>query len=124
MKTHIYAAATLAALFVLGGCNGGSSNAANNSANAAEAAAPVELPPPLVARTYRCADNSVIHADFAADGSFAMVGTSSTGARTRIVSAQAGKNYSGEGYTIAANADDTQIQVPGKSAQRCRTGGH
>lgn len=116
------AAAPVAALFMLGACQSepevvGKAN--DPQAEALKNAAPVQLPPRMVSRTYRCADNSLVYADFASDGSFAMVGTSET-SRVRASSAEANSNYSGEGYTIAGNSDDTRIKVPGKSEQSCR----
>ena len=121
--THprLLAAAPVAALLMLGACQsepekvGG---AADPQAEALKNAAPVQLPPPMVARTYRCSDNSLVYADFASDGSFVMVGTSET--RASALRRRTGRNYSGEGYTVSANAEDARIKAPGKSEQSCR----
>lgn len=122
--THIrlLAVAPVAALLMLSACNTepevvGKAN--DPQAEALKNAAPVQLPPRMTARTYRCADNSLVYADFASDGAFAMVGTSET-SRVRAAAATPNTNYSGEGYTIAANSDDTRIKVPNKAEQSCR----
>jgi hypothetical protein len=124
--THIRnaAAAALAASLFLSACNSEPERVGQNADPQAEAlknAPPVELPPSLIARTYRCSDNSLVYADFASDGSYAMVGTAEN-SRMRATAAQPGRNYSSDanGYTISANADDARIKTPGKSEQSCR----
>lgn len=122
--THfrLLAAAPLAALLSLAACQSEPETvgeAADPRAEELKNAPPVELPPTMVARTYRCADNSLIYTDFASDGSFAMIGTSAAG-RVRVTAAEPNRTYAGEDYTIAANAEDTRIKVPGKAEQSCR----
>lgn len=123
--THIrlLAAAPIAAMLSLAACQSEPEKvgqAADPQAEALNKAAPVELPPAMVARTYRCSDNSLVYADFSADGRFAMVGASATN-KTRVTAAEPNRTYSGEGYTIAANAEDTRIKTPGKSELSCRS---
>jgi uncharacterized lipoprotein YajG len=123
--THLrlLAAAPIAALLTLAACQSEPETvgqAKDPMAEELKNAPPVELPPAMVARTYRCSDNSLIYADFSADGQFAMIGTSQT-AKVRAAAAEANRNYSGEGYTISANAEDTRIKAPGKSEQSCRS---
>ena len=123
--THLrlLAAAPVAALLSLAACQSEPETvgqAKDPMAEELKNAPPVELPPAMVARTFRCADNSLVYADFSADGQFARIGTSQSD-RVRVAAATANSNYSGEGYTISANAEDTRIKVPGKSEQRCRS---
>lgn len=122
--THLrlLAAAPFVALLSLAACQSEPEKvgqAKDPQAEELKNAPPVELPPAMVARTYRCSDNSLIYADFSADGQFAMIGASATD-RVRVAAAEPNRTYSGEGYTISANAEDTRIKAPGKSEQSCR----
>ncbi len=121
-KIRLLAAAPLAALITLAACQSEPETvgkAKDPMAEELKNAPPVELPPAMIARTFRCADNSLIYADFSADGQFARIGTSQS-ERVRVTAAEANSNYSGEGYTVSANAEDARIKAPGKSEQRCR----
>lgn len=117
------AAASLVASLFLAACQsepevvGGP---ADPQAEALKNAPPVELPPSMVSRTYRCTDNSLVYVDFASDGRFARIGTAET-SRVRADAAEPNRNYAGEGYTISANADDARIKTPGKSELSCRS---
>lgn len=122
--THLrlLAAAPLAALLSLAACQSEPETVGQPKDPMAEElknAPPVELPPAMVARTYRCADNSLVYADFSADGQFAMIGANTTG-KTRVNAAEPNRNYSGEGYTISVNSEDTRIKTPAKAEQSCR----
>lgn len=122
--THLrlLAAAPLAALLSLAACQSEPEmvgKAKDPMAEELKNAPPVELPPAMLARTFRCSDNSLIYADFSADGQFARIGTSQA-ERVRVTAAEPNRNYTGEGYTISANAEDTRIKAPGKSEQSCR----
>jgi len=121
-QLRLLAAAPLAALLSLAACQSEPEmvgKAKDPMAEELKNAPPVELPPAMLARTFRCSDNSLVYADFSADGQFARVGTSQT-ERVRVAAAEANRNYTGEGYTISANAEDARIKVPGKSEQSCR----
>lgn len=121
-QLRLLAAAPIAALLSLAACQAEPETvgqAKDPMAEELKNAPPVELPPAMVARTYRCSDNSLIYADFSADGQFARIGTSQT-ERVRVTAAEANRNYTGEGYTISANAEDARIKAPGKSEQSCR----
>ena len=121
-QLRLLAAAPLAALLSLAACQSEPEmvgKAKDPMAEELKNAPPVELPPAMLARTFRCSDNSLIYADFSADGQFARVGTSQT-ERVRVTAAEPNRTYTGEGYTISANAEDARIKAPGKSEQRCR----
>lgn len=122
--THyrLLAAAPLAALFMLGACQADPEvvgKAKDPQAEALKNAAPVELPPALVDRTYRCTDNSLVYASFAVDGSFVMIGTNEN-SKVRAITTTPNSAYAGDGYTVSANADNARIKVPGKSELSCR----
>ena len=122
MKTpNLLAAASVAALLILGACNsepeviGGPDDP---NAQVLKNAPPVELPPTILAsRTYRCADNSLVYIDFFSNDT-ATVRTSEQGERTQLASGEGG-GYQTEGYSVSANADTIQYKAPGKSQQRC-----
>lgn len=89
--------------------------------NAAEAN--VVLPPAIQAsKTYRCADNTIVHVDWLADGKSATVRVGE-GSPTSVSATEAGQPMTAEGgYSVAGSADaaSAKIAVPGKSAQSCK----
>ncbi len=117
MQTKPYlAAASAAALLVLGACNSEPEAVVVNQYDAQAAAlanaAPVVLPPAIVAsRSYRCSDNSLYYVDFY-DNNSALIRTTQEGMPTSLTSTDGGP-YSGEGYTVSANANT--VNINGKS---------
>jgi len=111
-KTHLLTAAAAAALLTLGGCDNSEPVTVNTydaQAAALKNAAPVVLPPAIVAsRAYRCSDNSLFYVDFY-DNNSALLRTSREGMPTNLTSAGDGAPYAGEGYTVSANADNVRI---------------
>jgi hypothetical protein len=105
---------TLVASAALAGCNQGNSSAdaANEAAqNAANAAAPIELPPSIVAsKIYRCKDNSVLYIDWLSDNKSANVRADKTGSPTQI-------DTSAEGATLKGSATDASITYKGQSCK-------
>lgn len=111
MQTKPYlAAACTAALIALGACNSEPETVNTYDAQAAalKNAAPVVLPPAILAsRTYRCSDNSLYYVDFY-DNNSALIRTTQEGMPTSLTSTDGGP-YSGEGYTVSANANNVRI---------------
>ncbi len=148
MKTILIMSVAVSAL-VLSACQNQAAetgDAANETA-AANTAAPVELPPSVVAsNTYRCKDNSLVYIDFLSktgtiEGSLmANLKTAQTGPVTMLTraggeadtpidtpidtgneataAAPAG-DYVAEGYTVAGNGDTVTVTLPGKGPQSC-----
>ena len=115
-KTPFLAAAASAALFALSACQQGPPevvNAYDPQREALKNAAPVQLPPAVIAsHTYRCSDNSLYYVDFY-NNNTATIRTRQDGPTTTLTAAGGAPPYSGEGYTISANAAHTNIN--GKS---------
>ena len=115
-KTHFLAVATAAAFLTLGACGDSAPETVNTYDAQGEAlknAAPVVLPPAIVAsRTYRCSDNSLYYVDFY-DNNTALIRTTQEGMPTSLTSADGTAPYAGEGYTVSANANN--VTINGKS---------
>ena len=113
----------LTAAAALAGCNqGGQSNAAADEANATLNAAPIELPPAIVARKiYRCKDNSVIYIDWLSDKKSANVRTEQNGAATHVMAPEEGQPMVAEGWSLAGAAADSSVSLtrPGKGSSTC-----
>jgi len=148
MKTTLIMSVAVSAL-VLSACQNqaAETDAVANEAAAANTAAPVELPPAVVAsNTYRCKDNSLVYIDFLSktgtlDGSLmANLKTEQTGPVTMLTRAggeadtpveagtEAGNeataaaptgDYVAEGYAVAGNGDTVTVTLPGKGPQSC-----
>lgn len=84
-------------------------------------AAPVELPPSIVAsRTYRCRDNSLVYVDFLSNGT-ANIRNDEGGAPVATLTAEGGTPpYTGSGYSVSANAAEIRYTAPGRGSQTCR----
>ena len=118
------AAAPLAALLALAGCNQEpevvSANGADPQAEELAKAAPVALPPAIQAtRTFRCKDNSLFYADYYTDNTV-NVRTEKTGMPTKLTAPEAGQPYVAEGYSLSANATTVTYTAPGKGTQSCK----
>lgn len=81
------------------------------------------VPPPKMiqaSRTYRCADNSLVYADFYTDNTVS-VRTQKDGAAT-ILTAEGGKPpYKATGYSLSGNGTSVSFDTPTKKAQACTT---
>src|SRR6266567_4472655 len=99
--TRTTLAFTLIAAAALAGCNkGAQTNAAADEAANAAAAAPIELPPSILAsKIYRCKDNSVVYIDWLSDKKSANVRSDKNGTPTNLVAPEAGKAMVAEGYS-------------------------
>jgi hypothetical protein len=120
------AAASVAALFVLGACNtepeviGGP---ADPQAEALKNAPPVQLPPSIrEAKTYRCRDNSIVHISFMSDGVTAAVRDSEEEPPVATLRAPAaGQPFTAEGYSLSGSGDQVTYRSPDKGSQSCRS---
>jgi hypothetical protein len=84
-------------------------------------APPVELPPAMEASvTFRCKDNSLVYVDFFKGHTQASLRTEKGAAPIQLKADASGNPYVGDGYTIAGNAKQIDLTVPGKSAQACK----
>ena len=90
-----------------------------NAANSATAA-PVKLPPSIVAsHPYRCKDNSLVSIDWLSDGTAnsARV-TPQGGAEVTLLQAEAGGAYTAEGASLTGDPKNKAITYNGKSCRR------
>lgn len=121
----------MVAAAALAGCNQSDhtidpNRAANeaDAANAANAAAPVELPPAIVAsKIYRCKDNSVVYIDWLSDNKSANFRAERSAAPTQLIAPEAGQKMIGpEGYALTGSTTSGPITLerPGKGAQVCK----
>ena len=117
----------LAAAAALAGCNtndhtivagGPDENDTNAAANE-----PVALPPAIASsKTYRCADNQIVHVDWLADNKTANIRTDK-GGTTQVTTAEEGKPMTAAGgYELSgtASASSVKIAVPGHASQSCK----
>ncbi|WP_309662099.1 hypothetical protein [Sphingomonas sp.] len=115
--TRTTIAFTLIAAAALAGCNKGDQAAADAANAAAAAAAPIELPPAIIAsKIYRCKDNSVVYIDWLSDNKSANVRNDKNGAATHVVGPEAGKAMVAEGYSLTGSATGA-ITYNGKSCK-------
>jgi hypothetical protein len=117
---------TVAAALVAG-CNqdntivaGGPDNS-DPAAEALQANGPVALPPSVAAsKTYRCADNSIVHVDWLSDGKSANVRTDA--GTVHVTAPEAGQPMTGgTGFSVTGTADAASARIAtGGSAQSCK----
>lgn len=129
--THIrlLAAAPLAALLTLGACQsepvevGG---AVDPQAEALKNAAPVQLPPSMKDRTYRCKDNSVVYVSFSTDNLTALVRDKEEEPPVATLKAPAageafeGQGDTGKGFKLVGSGDTVTYTSPDSGTQSCR----
>ena len=119
-----FAAAAIAVSLALSACNAEPETvtAEDNDPQreALAKATPKQLPPSIqVSRTYRCTDNSLVYVDFYTNGT-AQLRTEQGGTPTILTTEGGNPPYRAEGYSVAANAERTNIAVPGRASQSCR----
>ena len=96
--------------------------AAADTANEAANAAPIELPPSIVAsKIYRCKDNSVVYIDWLSDNRSANVRVEKNGPATHVAAPEPGQPMVAEGFSLTGAAADSSVNLtrPGKGAQSC-----
>jgi hypothetical protein len=123
MHKSLFAAALVAALLSLAACNNEPEivdTTADPQAEALANAAPVELPPAIMAsRTYRCKDNSLLYATFYTDNTV-RVSAEQGVEGTTLTAPAVGEAYVAEGYSLSANAPEVSYTAPGKGTQSCK----
>ena len=123
MARNLVSCAAIAAFLTLSACGepetvGPADNDPQKEALAK--ATPKQLPPSIqVSRVYRCADNSLVYVDFYTNQT-AQVRTSEGGTPTTLTTPGGTAPYVAEGFSVAANAERTNIAVPGRGSQSCR----
>jgi hypothetical protein len=124
-KTHILAAAAIAATAILAACNTEPEvvqiNKDDPMADALKNAGPVAAPPMIQAsRTYRCRDNSLVYIDFYTNNT-ALVRAERGGDPVASLTAEGGNPpYATQGYSVSANADEISYTSPG-GTKSCHT---
>jgi hypothetical protein len=120
--------AALGALLALGACNSKPTTVVANDTDDPQAAqlknAPPVAPPPMIlaSRTYRCADNSLVYADFKTNNTVSVrTKQDPTSPSTTLTATDAKGPYTAVGYSLSANADHVTYSAPGKKAQGCDT---
>lgn len=87
-------------------------------------AAPVELPPAIIAsKTYRCKDNSLVRIDWLQGGKGAHVTPDKATAPTSVeAAAQGGELAAADGTKVKGDAKAASVTVtlPGKGSQSCK----
>jgi hypothetical protein len=121
----LLAAAPIAALAILAGCNREPEviNAGPPDTQAADLAKakPVTLPPSIVAsRAYRCKDNSLIYVDFLSDQKSANFRSKKGGEPVLLTAPEAGQPFAGGGYTVTGSGSEITFAAPGKGSQSCK----
>jgi len=92
-------------------------------ANAANSAAPVDMPPAIVAsHIYRCKDNSVVYIDWLAGDTSANFRAEKGGTPTILKAETAGGALTAEGYSLIGlpTAKTITLTLPGKGQQACK----
>ncbi len=83
-------------------------------------AAPVELPPAIVADvTFRCSDNSLLYVTFFQGDTQASVRTEPTGTTTRLTAPAAGQPLTADGWSLTGDPENVTVTQPGKSSLTC-----
>jgi hypothetical protein len=117
--------ASLGALLALGACNTKPTTVVANDDDPQAAqlknAKPV-APPPMIAasRTYRCADNSLVYADFYTNNTVSVRAKKDPASGSTLLTAKDGKGpYTAAGYSLSANSDHVTYSAPDKKSQAC-----
>jgi len=122
---RVLTAASVAALLPLAACNQEpeviNAGPPDTQAKDLAAAAPVELPPSIVAsRTYRCKDNSLVYIDFMSNQT-ANYRTTKAGEATAVLTSPApGQPYVADGYSVSGSGTEINLTAPGKGSQSCK----
>jgi hypothetical protein len=122
-------------MLALAACNKSETPATDAEAEAAktaEAAAPVEMPPAITAsKTYRCADNTILHVDYlganvsadirVGEKTAAAVRVNAPKAEAGATEAPAGPMKSEDGKTsLSMNGTNVNVKLADKGAQTCK----
>jgi hypothetical protein len=122
--SRLLRAAPIAAVLLLAACNSEPETVTGGTVDpdAAKIAAapPVALPPMVTAsRTYRCKDNSLVYIDFF-NNKTAAYRTEKEGAATTLTTAEEGKPYTFDGYSVSGSGTEISLTAPGKGSTTCK----
>ncbi|MES2337238.1 MAG: hypothetical protein V4537_03975 [Pseudomonadota bacterium] len=126
MSTRILPLAAALALLSLAACENKveevDTRAADPMADQLKNAAPVELPPSIEATvTFRCQPgNALVYVDFFQGRKMANIRTDKAGTPTQLTAPEAGKPFTGGGYTVTGDPKAATIVAPGKGALTCK----
>jgi hypothetical protein len=116
-----------AAAAALAGCNKENHTIVAGGPDAGDTVAtntPIALPPAITSsKTYRCADNKVVHVDWLSDNKSANIRVDQGAVPTQVTTAEAGKPMTAAGgYSLSGtpSASSAKIGVPGHPAQSCK----
>jgi hypothetical protein len=85
-------------------------------------AAPVELPPSIVAaRAYRCRDNSLVYIDFYSNNTATIRNQRGGDIAATVTSPDGTAPYTADGYSVSGNTPSITYAAPGKGSQSCRS---
>lgn len=85
-------------------------------------AAPVELPPSIVAaRAYRCRDNSLVYIDFYSNNTATIRNQRGGDIAATVTSPDGAAPYTADGYSVSGNTANITYAAPGKGSQSCRS---
>ncbi len=126
MQKSLALIAACAATAALAACSGESETITVNRYDAqAEAlanAAPVELPPSIVAgHAYRCRDNSLVYIDFYSNNTATVRNERGGEIVATLTSPDGTAPYAAEGYSVSGNTESVTYAAPGKGSQTCRS---
>jgi hypothetical protein len=120
----LLAAASTAAIFVLAGCKAepvAVGGPADPQAEALKNAPPVQLPPTMKDKTYRCKDNSLVYVSFSSDNLTALVRDKQEEPPVATLKAPApGQPFVAEGFSLSGSGDSVTYKSPDSAAQTCR----
>jgi len=128
--TRINAAAVLAASLLLAACEAEPvvvGQAADPQAEALKNAPPVQLPPTMRDKTYRCKDNSVVYMSFSSDEMTVLVRDKEEEPPVATLKAPAagqpfeGQGETGKGFRLVGSGDSVTYTSPDSGTQTCRT---
>src|SRR5947209_337305 len=122
IRIPVLLAASLGTLLALGGCNNKPTTVVLNDDDPQAAqlknARPVAAPPMIMAsRTYRCADNSLVYADFYTNNTVSVRTKKEPGGGTTLTAKDAKGPYLAPGYSLSANSEHVTYSAPGKKSQ-------
>lgn len=127
MKTLMFAAAPLAAIFVLGGCSNdpiqvGAADPQANLVKNLSSQTPTPTPSIKSSRAYRCKDNSLVHITFMSDDITAMVRDSEEEPpRVTLKAPAPGQSFVAEGYSLSGSGTNVTYKSPDSPSQTCHT---
>lgn len=85
-------------------------------------AAPVELPPSIIAgHAFRCRDNSLVYIDFYNNNTATVRNERGGEIAATLTSPDGTAPYTADGYSVSTNASTITYTAPGKGTQSCRS---